>query len=377
MVIFIDESIYERLKNLELKEDENIFFSNLAFAHRQGKCYLCGNIMSIEYLSQALEGPAAGIYRQIMSRHSESGEILNLVEKVLVLAFTGDVSQRNFPSALMVDGKPMITPVETAMQWNLDRPCCLLGEDLSDCNFYKSMGEYFLKKRLITSLHIAVHSESGGGSSLGDGLKKCVSEDLTPTLCIVDSDRKFGAFDENETLPKGNTLKTVENVSEELKNVKGIPPFVMFPLDVHEAENLIPTCILHSIKKPDVGAGLVLLDKLKNLFCGKPALYYDLKKGFPYIADGAQRRYWTSILLTLGGHESDMPPKTKEEAKQLGENSFFPHVIGRKALDEAVKSMQKKTLAGDFVIDDHLHMFWDAIGALVLTWGCANMPASA
>lgn len=122
--------------------------------------------------------------------------------------------------------------------------------------------------------------------------------------------------------------------------------------------------------------GLRKLAVIQSIQNGRPALFYDLKKGFPYIAEAAQREYWEKILYEMGGSESDMPPKTKKEAEQVPTDKiFFPYVIERKTLDKAVNALSKDIPFGDLMIENYLHICWDTIGALVLTWGCASLPS--
>lgn len=208
------------------------------------------------------------------------------------------------------------------------------------------------------------------------------SKSKMPTLCIVDSDRKYGETKKYQSEPEsGSTWTRVRKKEKDLKQIPLLPPFSVYPLHVHEVENLIPTQALSELVGQDetlqvsMQPGLNMLEKLKTIDDGKPLLYYDMKKGFPYMKTEPQREYWFNIIKSLGGTERDLPPVTKEEGKNPA-TIFFPPVCNNKLLERTIKLLNGR-INQEMHMDDCLAELWNEIGLLMLTWGCANLPQSA
>lgn len=133
MVIYIHKSIGQVLSSRGLSEEETVFFSRLAYLHRDGLGYLCGDFDSLSHLSQTLPGFERGIYRALGEHYTESGMVINAVRKVLVPTFQKDPA--TLPVVLQRPGKALFVPVPDALEWTLWEKCCLLGENLNDCVF--------------------------------------------------------------------------------------------------------------------------------------------------------------------------------------------------------------------------------------------------
>lgn len=197
------------------------------------------------------------------------------------------------------------------------------------------------------------------------------------TLCVVDNDRKHGPSKAFPNEPaKGGAYKKVKDVLDELANNQTLPLYDCYCLDVHEVENLIPGSLLRKLQAdcPEMAAGLDMLDRLKTIRDGTPALYYDFKNGFPYITLEPKRAYWQEILEELGGQKSDMPPeeRPKQGIKGKSPQLFFPSVC--KELLERTNEELDKILP---TLDTYLEPHWEELGATVFTWGCASIPSSA
>lgn len=381
MVFYIDRSIHNTLLMRELSEDEEVFFANLANKHRVGNCYLCGDIDSLETLSHRLGNPSGNIYRQIINHYSESGTVINTVGTVIVLSFEESIHQDKLPSILQTEDKVNFVPISAAQNWSQDHLCCLLGENLNDCDFYESIATYYCSKHGIKGLQIRFHHENGGGNTICHVLKKCVQNDKSTTLCIVDSDKKYGISKEYPQSPAlGDTCLNAQEVSNALKHSNPFPPHMLYILDVHEVENLIPIAILQMLKQtelPDMRDGL---DRLKSLIAvhdGEPILYYDFKDGFPYIKGLPQRAYWKQVLLELGYTEENMPPYDKKCDKLGNEsNIVFPKLSNNNLLFRAITVLRAMNISS-LSLESYLEPIWENLGQLMLTWGCASSQFSA
>lgn len=380
MVFYIDHSIHDVLNSRELFEDEAIFFANLANMYRMGTCYLCGNINSLDTLSQQLGNPSGNIYQSIKKSYSESGAVMEVVHTVMVLTFQEYPSPDNLPTILQVQNKAIYIPISVAQKWSLSKKCCLLAENLSDCTFYERVATYYCIKHRIRGIQVCFHHENGGGNTTCNVLRKCVQEEKELTLCIIDSDKKYGISEEYPNEPaRGDTFHRAHRVSIELCEDENLPPHALKPLDVHEIENLIPQQVLKQLRKelPAMDRGLNLLEKLSKIECGSPILYYDFKMGFPLLKVGPQRSYWKEILLALGGTEADIPPLNQSKDDRDDRNDpyklFFPPLSNNNLLTRANLLLDDATLP-TLRLDTYLLPHWEQIGELMLTWGCAGLP---
>lgn len=385
-IYFIDRSIEEEFSARTLKMEEEVFFQDLATAYRRGDCYLCGDLASLDVLCRCQTGIAQNIYQVIKNRHLENGAAMNAVQRVFVLTYREEPSLASLPEILQNESKCCFIHIPTAIceNWRLSAECCLLTENLDDIEFYLFMAKYYCLKRQIPHQRIGFHRENGGGNTTCDVLGKCVVQDKVPVLCLVDSDRKHGASKAYPNGPAiGDTLNRVQKMAKWLAAHNVCPPYHMFPLHVHEIENLIPTQLLRKLCQeslPDMRPRLERVVELQNVRGGEPLLYYDYKEGFPYIKNAPQRSYWEEVLLELGGEPSSMPPQDKpERGTYCPDALFFPPLNG-KLLDHTLKTI--KSAEGDMIlktlrIDDYLKSIWDDVGTQMLTWGYVNDPIRA
>lgn len=382
-IYFIDRSIEREFETRALSMDEDLFFHDLAAAYRRGDCYLCGDLASLDILCQKQTGLPQNIYQFIKSRHLENGAAMNAVQLVFVLTYQKDPSLSFLPKVLQNESKCHFIHVPTAINksWRLFTGCCLLTENLDDIEFYSFIAKYYCLKRHIPHRRISFHRESGGGSTICDVFEKCMVQDKVPVLCLVDSDRKHGtttAFPNNPAI--GNTLGNVQKKVKKLAAQGILPPLHLFPLHVHEIENLVPIQLLqklHQESHPDMQLGLARVMQLQNIKNGEPVLYYDYKKGFPYIKSAPQRAYWKEILLELGGKPSSMPPQDKpKQDTECSDDLFFPP-LNKNLLNHVLKVIQSAegdTILQSLQIDDYLKSIWDDVGTQMLTWGYVNEP---
>ena len=78
--------------------------------------------------------------------------------------------------------------------------CCLIGEYYYDCKFFRRILSWFKGKNGIT-LPTVFEDIDGGGDDTYKKVKQFVGRNKRPTLCIVDSDRRYPEQTIVETLP--------------------------------------------------------------------------------------------------------------------------------------------------------------------------------
>jgi len=353
-----------------MSEDEICFFADMASACRTSKCYLCGDVRSLEFFSKALPYPSNRIYDSLLNRYSESGSIIERASVVFVITMNRDMCFNFLPDVLKCEGKSYIIDLEYAMQWNLNLECCLLAENLEDCEFFKLIAQNY---NHLQGFDIRFHCENGGGTTTFEVLKKCIVQEKMPTLCIIDSDQKYGMTKRYpQEPPKGDTLKKVANIKSSFNSLID-PPCGFFPLEVHEVENLIPLCILKELEDsyPAITDGVNMLVRLQTIDDGNPILYYDMKNGLPVIKEEPKRTYWKEIICELNGTDLNMPPKEKQENAS---SPFFPALSCKAGLLRKANLLLRQHLRDDLIIDNYLKKHWKNIAEIVFTWGCVSIP---
>lgn len=365
-IYYIDKTVGERLAQKPLTEQERLFFQDLISGYQHGHCYLCGDHRSLEALIKQISD-----YRLVMEKYSEHGSAMGLVTRVFVLTFQEDRSDA--PAFLTPTGKCHFIDLSTAISndWGLGQKCCLLGENLEDCDFFQLIGKALCKSHI----YLAFDPEPGGGDTLCTVLENAVLVKKRVTLAFVDSDQKYGRTHAYPNSPGiGGTARKARNSSKKLRDIKEAPPHELCQLDVHEIENLIPVVILEKLlpELPSMKRGLDRIKQLQTFKDGEPMLYYDYKEGFLHIKSNPARTYWTEVLTALGGAVEEMPPEQKPKERDAACNSlFFPPLSGNKLLHRASEQMNEITRED---IDPCLLPYWEKISAAVQTWGFAARP---
>ena len=382
MLFYIDDTIFSYAEKSEFSEEQMMLWTGLALAQWSGKCILTGDHKSVEHLSQCLGTPVNGIYLSIHNAHAMQGALLDAIPRVFVLTADENASMETIPDS--IKNKSVFLNLTDAVQWNLSNGSSLVGENMDDCKFYKLLGEKMRVKREIKGTHINFSCEPGGGSSTSVMYKECVEKKKVPTLCIVDSDQKYGKYGSCKNTPsRGGTFQAVKKVDKELSECSQLVPHEFLPLDVHEVENLIPSMVLKELQSelPAMKDGLEILERLKVISDGDPILYYDFKNGIRYKESTDHCKYWTEIADALGEQflpipEDQLTPKQRDGKEQLPASPPFFPILHNRLLECAQNWMEINTVELDD-LDEYLRDHWKQIGLTVLAWGCAMQPLRA
>ncbi len=380
LVLYIDSSIVSELDKRDPTSEEEVFFANIAIACQKGYCYLCGDFNSIDILSRRLSGIEGKIYSSIREKHSEDGALLSLVPIVFIISFSNVLCNDTLPECLKSNpDKCRILPISLAQGLDINQ-CCLLGENLSDCKFYQFIAEFYIKYRRIEGIGISFDSIPGGGNTICDVLKNCVADKKMPTICIVDSDKKYGATKTYNKVKQGDTCIRACKMSEDLSKMQNLPPYTLHLLDIHEVENLIPLNILESMAEsdsPDIKFGVIMLKRISSIDNGEPALFYDLKKGIPYISSDEDPKYlyWQDVLTRIGEKTAKIP-RDKDTGNAIPtESRVFPPLSSNSLLERAYEHMNKlQTATGQILVEEYLLPYWESLGSMLFSWGCARPP---
>lgn len=357
MVIYIDKSIGQRIAENAIGENDKIIFTDLALSYQKGNCILCGDLDSLDKLSQQTDLGLHGIYKKVYNQHAESKIIIDSVEKVVVLTYA---DKNNMCIPEFIKDKNYVINLENAEYINFSTPT-FIGENLDDCKFYEYLGRYYLHNHGLSGTEIQFHQELGAGSTISTVLEKCVCNDKCLSLCIVDSDRKHGkSANYPNDAARGSTATELLKTDRKLKRIPNHVPYDVYCLNVHEAENLIPISIIEKASPiEETKETIAVLKALRKVRDGTPLYYYDLKPESKKDSSKPPRN--TSAQYTAYWKEISKESKI----------DIFPHVNNRKLLHTAINLLGNEF---DLKLDDYLVEEWETIGLKVYTWGCVKSP---
>lgn len=353
MVIYLDRSLASYFNENGITEKEKNFFEDLAISYKRGSCLLCGDKITLNFLSYNLASPYNIIYQTIRSRMPELASLIEYVKKFLCIV---NQNSENLPTFL--EEKAIKIPFHEASQLNLCDRCNLIAENIHDCEFYSILGKRYMEKNNLNSvLGINLDFRNGGGSSIVDILSHHF-EKGNIYLCFVDSDLKFSPNKIASSINDfGTTYRKVLLWKENATDKVHLSALYIDKIYPHELENLIP---LSCYKK--VGGvydkGEKFLNELKQIDNGTPLLFYDTKNGFDLNkCDEKIKEYWKDILAKL---------KHKPEQHNL------PRVLKSFTVADANNYLNENNAYQTLILDDYLVPYWDEIGRIVFTWGCVE-----
>lgn len=360
MIIYIDSSIGESGKINGLNNDERLLFEQLVLAHKKGICLLCGDRASIEWLAEFMGDWCGHIYQRIGEDSPQVKAIVSAVETLLVLSHTDDPKLPGF-----IQEKCRVLTVQDATKYSLYLPCSLVGENLNDCAFYKLVAERYCYLNKIKGIGLKFRDELGGGDTMATVFEKCVAIDKVLTLCLMDSDIKYGPTNEFPQVPQvGETAGKVLGKYRNLIKTQSAATFDLCCIDAHEIENLIPMSVLEKIAEatPDVANGVNYLKKFIGAEEESAILLYDFKEGGKKIKSGAPSVYWQMVTSAIG--DDSMP------------------CLCKKVMEKAIEVMKEEMQAGVRYVtvvplETYLISRWEEIGRKAFSWGCAHMPMRA
>lgn len=354
MFVEINENCIELLD----KEKYINFFEQLASYIYIGRNYIFLNKRILEklYTNKKISEFSRKIYKNIFDNSSIDLSIKNSVNRKIIV--TNSVEKE----AKLINNEEILMPIDIVIDIDIFiNKSNLICENLSDCKFFCYIAEVYRRKKSLTNINIELNRINGGGTTISEVHKdKRLNKEIS--LTIVDSDQKY------YNAPKGETLKKI------LKENKVPSPMnEIFPLYVHEIENLIPIKMIENYyknKSEENQTDLIeFLKKLNiNRFEESPLAYFDMKKGISIQKwrDNLQyKEYWEKIIMNIGFEYDDQ----KEIIKGFGEH------LMRKINDFLDKEIDKEEFFEEN-IDNYMTKTWKDIGRTIYSYGCARKRKS-
>lgn len=348
MFIEIDESCIELLK----QDKYIVFFNELAYNIYKGKNYvfLSKEMLEKLYNNDNIDLTPKKIYKDVFNNSSTDMIVKNSVSRsVIVTSENGKTIKHN--------NDKIVIPIDVAININLfsNRPN-LICENISDCKFLYNIGELYKIKNSIKSINIELENTNGGGDTITDIYKeKNRIKELS--LVIVDSDQRY------ESAPIGATLKKILREQED-----GICE--IYPLYVHEIENLIPIKMIENYYKNarTEEQRENVINFLKSFkvtdFKKSPIAFFDMKKGITlkkWREDERYRSYWRSNLASIGYEYS--------EEKEII-NGFGDHLLRK--INNHMERVSKNEDFFEKNVDEFMIDIWNELGKIIYSYGCAR-----
>ena len=172
-----------------------------------------------------------------------------------------------------IKGQYVVTQIEykELLDSKSTQATCLIGEFYYDCDFYHYVLNWYKKKQHFDKVGTTFEDISGNGVSTIDHLRQYLIRDKRPTICIVDTDKKYPSQPIQNNSTCGKCMKKyVDNVI-----------YRFIHLNVQEVENLIPLDVVDALKWSGAGAAFKkAFDTLREHNNSEELLaYFDLKNG--------------------------------------------------------------------------------------------------
>lgn len=337
---------------------------NLAYSAIEGSHYLTGDYDILGDCIKLFEGDdeVSGFFKHLYENWY-SMPVPNCVTHYM------EVVKSN-PSSREENGRIIAQrPISAFRKMTSLSPCQLVCENDSDCEFYKFVGEWYVKRNKINA-NIEFNTDGSGGCGLAkEKVWKHLMQDQI-CLCILDSDKWYEGKDDN---PNSKDCRDA---------YKGRTDCKCLILDVRELENLIPLnyaddfTTTHPDYQHDLSKDYIrYFSYLRNSAQRDNILpYFDFKEGIKkddnYIADPSYRDF--AKLCWMQNPEINNGLTFAEYEQRVGKNKLIYYPFSRKVASYTMGYITERRVNGTLK-DPELLPFqeaeWNRIGKEIATWG--------
>jgi len=232
----------------------------------------------------------------------------------------------------------------------------ILGENDRDAELYIQLAKQYRDEKKIFGYHPAARPRSGGGSGIVKVLENYIASEVSPCLCITDSDKFY----------PGSGKSTAVRGCEELSQTNTrILEYLL--LEEREIENFLPKSLLERAN-PDFEYFVEKVNSIKG-YKHDMWSYLDLKEGIKLDwiqkRDAPTQEYWSCVKE----HLEQQRAKCNKCKNTSGVNCTCCMItgIGDKVLDKCINFLQNnppRLKKGVFQSDTR----WHAVGKLAFSF---------
>ncbi len=336
--------------------------SNIAIAVYESKHSINGDIMILEFMSK--NGDLDFRSRMILNNVVQQYSILPIPQQITYyIEITKDIIE---PSLRKVGNREVAQiNYKEFLDTKSTQECCLIGEYYYDCKFFQIILSWY-KRFFDISLSTKFEDIDGSGDDTSKKVKQFVGRNKRPTICIVDSDKKYP----EQEIAKNSTCGKCMNLYPN----RFIYRFIA--LNVQETENLVPLSIVDNL--PWVGEAKPHKESFDYLRNSPEYLdilpFFDIKKGIQYHKSLFQDPKYLTYVKKCCSCNPNIP--NGEELDDLLKHSSEKKVI----YPSLLKDLLKDSL--DYISRNKIETFdllefqkkeWNKIAQNMLNWGfCRN-----
>jgi hypothetical protein len=236
---------------------------NIATCFRAGKHLVTGSRGVLEFIIDNYDSAPRTIaaFKQMKNEIPQLGLLSETMSYIMEVVPVGLGIEEIY-------GKKILKmPLTNLHNSSVLEPTQVIGEDLTDLEFYSLVASAFLYRNRMPSVKIRHEPVNGGGSTTGTVYRHHQDLQERLCLCIVDSDKKSPGEEIHDT------AKAVIGV-----NAKNKPLSDAIVVDVHEMENFL-SCNQLKLLPPAAQSAVDDLINIRKTCVSEVGRYIDFKKG--------------------------------------------------------------------------------------------------
>lgn len=357
MLFYLSDSLLVDKSSCEYFEIASVI-SNIAIAAFESKHSISGDIRIMEFMSKNVDVDLRA--RMVLNNVVQQYAIQPIPQSI---TFYLEVIKECVENPFRKDGNKIIAQLsyKEFLDTKSTQECCLIGEYYYDCMLFRRILSWYKDKNGI-ALATVFEDIDGGGDDTYKKVKQFVGRNKRPTICIVDSDRRFPEQEISGTSTCGKCMRLYHDN----------PIYRFIALNVQEVENLIPLSVIDSLSwKGDAKTQKESFDYLsKSPKRSELLAFFDIKKGIRYYHSLFNNpSYLTFVKQCCSCHPNIDIPKDLDSMKE-GTIIFPP--LRKDLLKDSLDLLSKKGL-NSFDLMDFQEKEWTLIAENMLNWGfCRN-----
>ena len=357
MLFYLADSLLVDKKSSEYFEIATAI-SNIAIAAFESKHSISGDIGILEFMSKNIDIDIRA--RMVLN---------NVVQQYATqpipqfITFYLEVVKECEENSFRKDGNRIIAQMsyKEFLDTKSTQECCLIGEYYYDCKFFRRILSWFKGKNGIT-LPTVFEDIDGGGDDTYKKVKQFVGRNKRPTLCIVDSDRRYPEQTIVENSTCGKCMRLFPN----------IPIYRFIALNVQEVENLVPLSVIDDLSwGGDAKYQKDSYDYLRKATNSSELLaFFDIKKGIRYYQSlFMDSKYVDFVKKCCLCHPNIEIPK---DYSSLKEGTIIYPSLRKDLLKDSLDLISKKGITS-YDLMNFQEKEWATIAEQMLNWGfCRN-----